>query len=311
MGSLWLKTMQRKARKSIEQDGLKLCVQCEQWKPADNRHFAKARGKLRAMCKECVARHYGGTTGEYRPRKPRPETPCREGEKWCSHCETCKPVDQFHTHNYHRDGLVSMCKSCSSERHREYYLQTQDAAKARAAKWRTENRERYLALLKLHWERKDKELERQRLKQYRKNNPDKRRASCRKYRDENQDKVKAKNKEYKRNNPHKAVQYQHKRESRKLALPSTFSDIEWFACKEFFAEQCACCGASQKLTMDHWIPLSSSDCPGHVANNIVPMCLSCNTSKFNRNAEAWLTWKFGEERAKEILARIQAYFDTL
>ena len=37
----------------------------------------------------------------------------------------------------------------------------------------------------------------------------------------------------------------------------------------------------------------------------------CNNSKRNQDAEQWLIERFGERKARQILARIQQYFDSL
>lgn len=111
-----------------------------------------------------------------------------------------------------------------------------------------------------------------------------------------------------------------RRRTRKRELPNTFSSQNWRIALDYFANACAVCGRPESegfvLAMDHWIPLSSDDCLGTVASNIVPLCHArkgftdgCNNSKFNRSPAEWLIWRYGEKQAAEILARIQAYFD--
>jgi 5-methylcytosine-specific restriction endonuclease McrA len=55
--------------------------------------------------------------------------------------------------------------------------------------------------------------------------------------------------------------------------------------KELFNNQCAYCGKNSPLTLDHFVPSSKGgpDCLG----NLVPACLSCNSSKQDRNPEEW------------------------
>lgn len=61
----------------------------------------------------------------------------------------------------------------------------------------------------------------------------------------------------------------------------TFSTIftlkEWEDIKERFDQKCVYCGLSKKLTIDHIIPLSKGG--KHCAENIQPLCHSCNSRK--------------------------------
>jgi 5-methylcytosine-specific restriction endonuclease McrA len=54
---------------------------------------------------------------------------------------------------------------------------------------------------------------------------------------------------------------------------------------EHFGGACAYCGNTEKLTIDHYVPLSRGGM--HASSNIVPACLSCNCSKGAKDAEAW------------------------
>lgn len=44
--------------------------------------------------------------------------------KYCSKCDTTKPLDDFHVNRTRRDGRQVSCKSCMSIRNRAYYLAT-------------------------------------------------------------------------------------------------------------------------------------------------------------------------------------------
>jgi len=109
--------------------------------------------------------------------------------------------------------------------------------------------------------------------------------------------------------------------ARKRGLPDDFTVDQWQRCLDYFNHCCAVCGRQMKdlfgthtVAMDHWIPLSSPDCPGTVAHNIVPLCHGeggCNNSKGAKIPETWLKKRFGGRKAKAIVARIEAYFDWL
>jgi hypothetical protein len=94
----------------------------------------------------------------------------------------------------------------------------------------------------------------------------------------------------------------------------------------YWGNACAICqrpagGEGYNIATDHWIPLSSPNCPGTVATNLLPLChnkkggakygISCNPSKQSSDPEAWLVKKLGENRAKAKLAEIQHYFTLL
>lgn len=106
-----------------------------------------------------------------------------------------------------------------------------------------------------------------------------------------------------------------RRIARKRSLPFVFEDRDWDIALRYFNGCCAYCGAQQsfwsKLHADHYIPVSSSDCPGTVPTNIVPACVSCNTSKNNKKAYQWMEHKFGKRKASEAEQRIRKYFSSL
>ena len=52
-----------------------------------------------------------------------------------------------------------------------------------------------------------------------------------------------------------------------------------------FDNQCAYCGDNKKITVDHVVPLSKSGLDA--ANNIVPACTCCNSSKCAKPVEEW------------------------
>jgi hypothetical protein len=99
----------------------------------------------------------------------------------------------------------------------------------------------------------------------------------------------------------------HLRITRKRRLPDTLTEQEWQETLVAWRHRCAICGAEGDITADHWIPLSSPNCPGTTKNNMIPLCGSCNYSKQRHNALEWMTWRFGREYALERYAVITAY----
>ncbi|MDQ7034342.1 MAG: hypothetical protein Q9P01_05755 [Anaerolineae bacterium] len=55
--------------------------------------------------------------------------------------------------------------------------------------------------------------------------------------------------------------------------------------------------------------MSNTDCPGTVVENMICLCSSCNLSKNATLPDEWLNRKYGKRKAKQILERIEDYFD--
>jgi 5-methylcytosine-specific restriction endonuclease McrA len=80
---------------------------------------------------------------------------------------------------------------------------------------------------------------------------------------------------------------------RRAAPIGTFHIRDWRQLKNLWGHRCAYCGkSSKKLTVDHMVPLARGGI--HDVSNIVPACLSCNTSKCARTVEEYYQWM--EER---------------
>ncbi len=86
---------------------------------------------------------------------------------------------------------------------------------------------------------------------------------------------------------------------------------EWQACLEWFDQTCAYCGVQQSfwhvLEQEHVIPVSKEG--GYTANNIVPACRSCNSSKRDKAVAEWLGEQYSKAKARQVLERIEAYFE--
>lgn len=77
-----------------------------------------------------------------------------------------------------------------------------------------------------------------------------------------------------------------------------FKSVDWLGAVNYFNYRCAYCGASDSLTVDHFIPFSKGG--ELVKENIIPACTRCNSSKNNRNFEGWFeTQEFYDEEQKQ------------
>lgn len=74
----------------------------------------------------------------------------------------------------------------------------------------------------------------------------------------------------------------------------TLTNSEWLKILSNQAGKCYYCGSTDRITMDHVIPLCRGG--GHHASNIVAACKSCNSSKWKHTVEEWL--RINDERNK-------------
>ena len=90
-------------RHSKIKDGLKLCVKCKRWLPADLKHFnqdKKGKDGLYAICKECRG-------WEFKIYQINKSVKAPEGHKFCSRCQTLHRIDELSDR-----GNSFLCKSC-------------------------------------------------------------------------------------------------------------------------------------------------------------------------------------------------------
>lgn len=77
-----------------------------------------------------------------------------------------------------------------------------------------------------------------------------------------------------------------KRKARKASVhnaPYSTEDIQ--ALLQKFGNSCAYCGSTSNLSLDHVIPISKGGC--NTLGNLLPACISCNSSKHNRDIDKW------------------------
>ena len=245
-----------------------------------------------------------------------------ETMKRCSKCGELKPATSEYFRNPRR-----VCKACEREssrkyyeanrdKFREYYEVNRDKMRESSRKYYEVNRDKMREYREVN---RDKILEYKR--EYYESNRDKILESNREYRGSNRDKVLESKREYYEANRDKFRLYSSRYRARKRDLPDTLTDVQVEQMLDYFDYKCAVCGQPQDLfiglELDHWIPLSSEDCTGTIATNIVPLCggsefvshIGCNPSKSDKDAMEWLTDKFGTRKAKQIMKRIDQYFE--
>jgi len=89
-------------------------------------------------------------------------------------------------------------------------------------------------------------------------------------------------------------------------LPATLTLNQWKQIKEDFNYQCAYCGKHlENLTQDHFIALENGG--EYTKENIIPACMSCNTSKRDKDFFEWYPQQdfYSKEREKRILEHLK------
>lgn len=231
--------------------------------------------------------------------------------KRCKTCQRELPISEFNQKQ-------ANCKSChhaylkqwrsdhpeyAREYMKTYYAQNADHMRERRREWYRNNRERSLATAK-EWNKRNPD----RLKAIAKYHNRKRRTYHLEF-----------TRSWRKQHPEGQRIAGHRRRARKRNLPDTFTKQDWHRALDYFDHRCAVCGKPadfwRVISPDHWIPLANPNCPGTVPENIIPLCNStkdgeggCNNSKQAREPIEWLIDKFGQRKAKRILARIEAYF---
>ncbi len=165
-----------------------------------------------------------------------PEREEPEGTKRCSGCGEEKALSEFHKDRCKKAGTKSRCKVCI----RAYNAKYIEEKKAYDAKRYAKNREKDIA----------------RVTRWRKDNPEKSRAS------------------------------DHRRRARKANAKGTFTADDWKQRLAYHDYKCIYCGVEKHdtkekyLTMEHLIPLSRGGT--NWPSNLAPSCMSCNCKKHTK-----------------------------
>jgi hypothetical protein len=257
--------------------------------------------------------------------------------KQCCACNRVLPrtPEYFHTDRRNRDGLFARCKDCFRAAQRSRYQgDKREKTLAWQKQYRAENPERRKATQDKYAK---KNSERIRRKNQAYANSEQGKATKQVWISRNIEKKREIANRYARRkaaekaalNPpkkpltdaerkQKSKAKWHKWNARKLSRPNDFTSEDWKFALDQFNHQCAICGRPtgllHRIALDHWIPLASKDCPGHIPTNVVPLCHGvggCNNSKINKDPEEWLIKKFGKRKAKAILARIHEFFSKV
>lgn len=246
--------------------------------------------------------------------------------KTCTKCGETYPatVEYFYRDKTRSDGLFPHCKRCKLKDAHEYHIKTREQKREYDYNYRHFRRDHLLQLKRMYYiEKRESLLEYQR--EYRKSNPEIIRERKHQYYVAHRDQIRIRrqtqNREYRLANRERYRIHQSNRNARKRSLPDGFTLEQQAFALEYFGNVCAVCRrpfydlfSERVLALDHWVPLSSDDCPGTTATNMIPLCHGidgCNNSKGSRDPEKWLISRFGKRKTREILQRIEAYFEAV
>lgn len=248
----------------------KICTKCGIEKPATLEYFNKAKnGKygLRADCRECCKKY----KKEYRKENK----------------ELVKEYNEQYRKN--NKEFIRECVKRYRENNKEKVKQSKKLYREKHKKQISEYSKKYLE--------KNKEARLKYYNEYRKNNREIRNQYSKKYRNENKEYFK----NHYKNNIDKYRIYVQKRQSLKNNLPSTFTNAQWEQCKNYFNNRCCYCGKETVLSQDHFVAVSKKG--EYTANNILPVCGKCNSSKHNYSFTEWYPRQefYSKQRARKIL----------
>lgn len=209
---------------------------------------------------------------------------CTTPSKRCNDCGETFPLttEFWHRNRANKDGFNSCCKPCARMRTNQAYAK--------------------------HIEHR-REINRRKAKAFRERKPQRAREFQRNSESKKPELYTAIKVRWQRNNPSKVKATNQEYLARKRNLPADFTAADWERCLTWWGHKCAYCGATGKLSADHFIPLASSDCPGTVVQNMLPACKRCNSSKMHSDPIAWLSKRLPDYALHEVLAQIAVYLD--
>ena len=251
--------------------GEKICFDCEKSLPATTDYFYAERAKPDGLQHICKD-CLCQRRGAKRAFRPTAVIP--DGHKECYKCRCILPIEAFCRNKTRRDGYSERCRNCANKARRKWYDANREYAISCAREYKIKHTPR-----REPRERKTSQQLKMALRVYNR-----------------------------------------RRQSRQRNLPVDYKPADWERCLAYWNYRCAVCGRPRGLwhilAQDHWIAVTDlrPDNPGTVPWNIVPLCHGsggCNQNKFNHPAEQWLIDRFGEKKACDILAHIEAYFERV
>lgn len=211
--------------------------------------------------------------------------------KQCSKCKQIKSFGEFHKRCDSKDGFTSHCKPCRNA-HQRQYIKDPEVGATRAAykkQWRIDNEEHYKAQ-RAQYLKENAEHIKARQAQYRKENAEDRAAYNAQYYKDNADARKAYGvKWWASNKLQMALSKGAKRAAERgndVTDVTADAQYAYWEVHGISKDHCHYCqvhfGAleQREQTIDHVQAIANGG--PHTVENIVPACMSCNSSKNDR-----------------------------
>lgn len=192
--------------------------------------------------------------------------------KTCNKCNQTKELNEFNKHSKMPDGYLNQCKQCVKKRKAEYYQREKDKINAKC-------------------------------RDYYKGNKDTLNEKMREYYRENKEQIIEQHREYTKRNRDKIAEYQReyrathddlthnerwrKRRAKKKMVQEEYTSDDRDYTIALFNNQCANCGSTDRLCIDHHKPLYKGYALSR--SNAVLLCNSCNCSKNTKMPEDFYT----------------------
>lgn len=202
--------------------------------------------------------------------------------KTCKDCKSVKSINEFHKDNSMKDGLRSYCKPCHNLRTKSWREKNKKHVNAQAAKYRINNLDLYRTRDRAYRESRIEEMRaRDRERYY--SNVEHFRLKSAQYRRDYPDKVRASFIKWAAANPDSAYDRKNRRRAQQ-AKNGVFKIRKSFL-RRLYSSSCVACGSTEKITQDHVIPISRGGV--HSEGNLMPLCAFCNASKKNKFFMEW------------------------
>lgn len=186
--------------------------------------------------------------------------------KTCTKCGQIKPYSEFNNRKASPDGKQPKCRECEHIAQREYNAKNSERNVARATAWNKINKEQRKIISQ----------------GYVKRNPERRRETSRNNHLKNRDRRNAQTRLNRLANSDRARSYVLARRGR-IKASAKLVTVKEIA--KMYASVCTYCGSSDKIEIDHIVPLSKGG--RHSIGNLTPACRVCNASKGNKFLTQW------------------------
>ena len=187
-----------------------------------------------------------------------------EKYKPCKGCNQVKPYSAYYLDRRPGRTVQSRCIECQ----KAYRLKNIDKDKANKAAYYQANKLKYKGYHKKRYSLHGVEI-RQKVKNWRLENPKRFIEQQRNYRQKNSDKH------------NEACQKRRAQKKNNGIYKITKTEL-----KRLYSSPCFYCGSKEKITLDHVMPIALGG--RHSIGNIVPACKSCNSSKSDSLLIYWL-----------------------